>query len=218
MPARKTARRGGFTYDERTGRYRTTSGRFVPQTAVRRALERRVEAAGRDMQRLAEQLRSGQITTTAWRERMRIAMRDTHLFSSAVVRGGWQQMTPADFGRVGARMKEQLRFLDKFAAQIDAGLPLDGRFNRRAQLYALAARQTAHRTETTVAQTRGFDEERNILQAGESCEGNGSCVAESARGWVPVGTLIPIGGRLCLGRCRCVRQLRNSATGETRAA
>ena len=146
---------------------------------------------------------------------MRAAMRDTHLFSSATVKGGWAQMTPADFGRVGARMKEQLRFLDRFAAQVDAGLPLDGRFMQRSKLYGTAGLATAHRTQTVVSQVRGFDEEKNVIQDGESCPG---CEAEESRGWVPLGSLRPIGTRDCLSNCRCGRQLRNSATGETRAA
>ena len=214
MPARKTARRA-FRYNERAGRYVAPNGRFVPQAQVRRALERRVTAAGREMQRLAQQLQSGAISTTAWRESMRVAMRDVHLFSSATVKGGWAQMTPSDFGRVGARMKEQLKFLDKFAAQIDAGLPLDGRFSRRASLYALAGRETAHRTETQVMGVRGFDEERSVLGVAEHCP---VCVDEAGKGWVPIGTLIPIGRRQCLGNDRCAMQYRNSGTGETRAA
>lgn len=214
MPARKTARRQ-FTYDERTGRYRSSSGRFVPQSQVRRALERRVEAAGREMQRLAEQLRSGAISTTQWRSEMHRRMRDVHLFSAATVKGGWAQMTPADFGRVGARMKEQLKFLDNFARDIDRGLPLDGRFLRRAGLYALSGRETAHRTQTLQMQTRAFDEERSVLGVAEHCP---VCVDEAAKGWVPIGTLIPIGRRQCLGNDRCAMQYRNSATGEVRAA
>jgi hypothetical protein len=181
-------------------------------------LERRVEGAAREMQGLARQLQAGQITTTQWRAAMREQMRDVHLFSTATVKGGWAQMTPADFGRVGARQKEQLRFLDKFAAQIDAGLPLDGRFVRRTELYGLAGRTTAHRAETRESETRGFDQERNVLGAAEHCQGDRSCTDETRRGWVPLGSLIPIGARLCLSRCRCSREVRNSRTGEVRAA
>jgi hypothetical protein len=64
---------------------------------------------------------------------------------------------------------------------------------------------------------RGYDEESNLLAPAEHCEGQGSCVEQTTRGWVPVGSLIPIGGRLCVTNCKCQIRYRNSETGEIAA-
>lgn len=42
--------------------------------------------------------------------------------------------------------------------------------------------------------------ERNIRHARDSC---GGCIHETARGWVPIGTLVPTGYRDCRGNCLC---------------
>lgn len=43
-------------------------------------------------------------------------------------------------------------------------------------------------------------EERNILGIAEHCA---SCIRETKRGWVPIGTLIPVGLRDCWFGCKC---------------
>jgi hypothetical protein len=49
----------------------------------------------------------------------------------------------------------------------------------------------------------GYTMEENILAPAEHCEGEGSCVEETAKGKVPIGTLLPIGTRKCLTNCKC---------------
>jgi hypothetical protein len=45
-----------------------------------------------------------------------------------------------------------------------------------------------------------FDEERLVLGDAEHCQG---CIDDNARGFVPIGTLAPIGSRECRQNCRC---------------
>jgi len=47
---------------------------------------------------------------------------------------------------------------------------------------------------------RGYVEERSVLGIADHCDG---CLAEAGKGWRPIGTLLPIGGRDCKARCRC---------------
>jgi len=56
-----------------------------------------------------------------------------------------------------------------------------------------------------------FEEYRNILGLAEHC---GQCEEETSRGWVPIGMLVPIGQRDCLGNCKCHYEFRNRITGE----
>lgn len=90
-----------YTWSPRSFRYRERqSGRFVPQTAVFREVERFMSAGGHRMRSFAVELLAGRIKPAEFRERMRRELRVQHAVSSASAAGGWQQMTPADWGRV----------------------------------------------------------------------------------------------------------------------
>ena len=207
MPPR-TRRR--YEWDDAAGRYRGAGGRFVPRAEVRREIERGIAATRTRATRLAAQLQSRAITLDAWVAGMRDVVRDTHWGNLAAAKGGWAQLTPADYGRAGRAIRDQFGYLEGFADQIERGLPLDGRFLRRAAMYADAGRATYTRAERAEMTARGFDEERNIRYAGDSCDG---CIAATARGWVPLGELPLIGTRDCLTGCRCELVYRSTATG-----
>jgi hypothetical protein len=161
------------------------------------------------MRSLATRLREGTIGLDQWLADMRVAVKDVHLYSSALAKGGWAQMTKADFGRVGRTVKDQYAYLDRFAADIDAGMALDGRFLMRVELYVESGRRTYY---DVVARELpdGFDEERSVLHPADHCD---ECVEQAALGWQERGAMIPVGERTCLSRCRCTQEWRNSATG-----
>ena len=159
-------------------------------------------------------LQQGQINVKEWQIAMRRRIKDTHITAAVSQRGGWEQMTQSDWGRVGQRIQIQNRFLDNFANDIATGKqPMDGRFLVRSQMYDEAAISTYDRFERNAMRIAGYDEERSTLEPGvKHCPG---CLDEAARGWVPIGELVPIGERTCLTRDRCTMHYRNSETGET---
>lgn len=207
-----------FVFDQRlnngVGAYRGPNGRILSQATVREALDAYVDASENVTKVLADLLRNQQISLADWQLQMRAHIKDVHLAAAAAQRGGWQNMTQADFGRVGQRIRIQYEYLDNFAKQIaDGTQPLDGRFLVRAQMYTDASIATYDRFEVNAFRLAGFDEESNVLEPGVvHC---GGCLNETARGWVPTGTLVPIGERTCLTRCRCGKIYRSSTTGET---
>lgn len=203
---------GGFTFDEASDRYRDARGRFVTRKAVRDAIDQALSQRARRAEQLAADLRAGRISLERWRVEMRTLVRDVQLYSAAAAKGGWGELTQADYGRIGARVREQYRRLERFAQQIaNRTQPLDGRFTQRGRLYAAAARSTYHAVERGMMIVRGFDQEANILTQAEHCPG---CLKETARGPVPIGTLVPVGERQCLVNCKCRIEYRNSETGE----
>ena len=118
-------------------------------------------------------------------------------------------MTPAALGQVGSQLRTQYAFLDGFIADLDAGRPVDGNVSRQATMYVEAARNTYHRAERDSQRQAGMTEERNILdREARHCEGPGSCPEQSALGWQPIGSLIPIGQRICLTSDRCRMEYR----------
>ena len=87
----------------------------------------------------------------------------------------------------------------------------DGTMLRRAVMYGLAGKKTFALLRGIGAAAQGYDEEHSELGAAEHCD---ECVGESERGWVEIGSLIPIGWRTCMSNCACKMQYRNSKTGK----
>lgn len=211
------APRSRFRWNDATGQYIGPDGRFVARAQIRLELDYALEQAGKRITLLAEQLRGNQIGLNAWRVAMRNEIRQVHLYSAAAAKGGWAQMNLTEYGRVGAVVRSEYAYLDRFAREIRRGYPLDGFFMQRTTLYTEAARETYHRVERADMQRRGMDEERNIEdRAAEHCEGANSCHAQTLRKWVKIGQLVPIGRRRCGRRCRCHISYRRSV--EARAA
>jgi len=200
MPARK--RSPGFTFSARTGRYyNERTGRFVGRPEVRRVVEAIVQRSARRVDALAAQLRTGAISIDQWEIAMRREIKATHLISTMIAKGGRAQMTQADFGAVGTTLAGEYRFLQRFADQVVAGeAPIDGRFTRRSQSYVKDARETFYDVSREEERGRGFTLEQNVHRPGENCE---ECLAESAKGKVPIGTLKAIGRRTCGNNCNC---------------
>lgn len=205
-----------FTFDQRlrsgAGGYRGAGGRIISSAQVRDELDAAINASQLNTRDLSLSLQNGTIDLKEWQLAMRRRLKDVHINAAVAQRGGWAQMTQSDWGFVGNRLRIQYRFLDGFAQQIADGLPLDGRFLVRSQMYDESAVGMYSRFERNAMRNAGFDEERNTLEPGANhCP---QCPEESARGWVAIGELTPIGNRICLTRDRCTMEYRNSETGE----
>lgn len=205
--------RSQYRWNAAAARYVDARGRFVSRPEVRGAIDTTLDRAAARIQAHAVALREGRLSLAEWQLAMRAEMKAMHLWSAAAARGGWAQMSAADFGRIGPVLRNQYGYLARFALQIEQGLPLDGRFVRRALMYAQAARATYHAQDELVHRERGFDQERNVIEpSAENCDG---CRSESRRGWVPLGKLVPIGGRECRTNCRCLVEYRRAEGGAT---
>lgn len=190
-----------FGWNPRAGQYVRPNGQFVPRAEVRRAIDTSIRAEEAVARSLADDLRTGRITLETWRTEMREMIKAVHVYSAAAAKGGWAQMTPADYGRVGQIVRGEYGFLEAFARKIATGkMPLDGRIQGYALQYALAGRDTYHMTERATMTAAGFRFELNVLHPADHCE---MCLDETARGRVPIGSLIPIGRRTCRRFCKC---------------
>jgi len=197
-------------------RYRDhETGRFVSRVAVRRTFEESLVNVERLTDSLADDLRAGRISLLEWRERMREAIKFSQMAALELTTGGRAQTTQADYGRAGQQIRRQYAYLEAWVEQIKAGLPIDNRMEPRAASYLQSA-LVSHRTHQRAAlQAQGFDQIRSIRHPGESCA---QCIAEEARGFVPIGQHVPIGQRQCLNHDNCTEEFRNSQTGEVLAA
>lgn len=192
-----------FRFDRAAGRYRGPSGAFVSETRVRAYLDSALDAAGKRMDALANQLRNGQIDLISWEVRMRREVKVVSTYSGAAAKGGWAQMTEADYGRVGRYVQDHYKYLRGFARDIQSGKQaLNGTLNARAQLYSQAGRPLHHRFEKAEKLVRGFTERKSVRAKSDSCPG---CVSAATRAWLPIEdkSQTEIGERDCRTRDRC---------------
>lgn len=189
-----------FTWDAARGRYRDASGKLVPDRQVRAVLDVVLRRQAEHMRDLTGQLQGGTLTLGDWQRQMMQAVKSSHLMGTSLASGGWKQMTQADFGWAGQRIRSQYAYLDKFARDIAAGRQSLTGAPARAELYAESARATHRAATQRMARLRGLEQERNVLGAADHCRG---CLAQQARGWVPLGELVPPGLRDCRSRCHC---------------
>jgi hypothetical protein len=203
-----------YLWNERAAQYSDrATGRFVSRQVIRDQLDKVIDASSQVMRAVSQQLRDGDISLAEWQTAMMQQVKTTHLAGAAMQRGGWQQMTQADFGRTGQIVRREYGFLRDFAEQIASGeQKLDGTLVRRSALYGQQGRPTYYTFWDTTAAQRGFDEERSILNPAEHCQ---DCIDEDAKGFQPIGQMIPIGQRQCRSNDRCDKEYRNSQTGET---
>jgi hypothetical protein len=212
MPARlvATAPRPAYRWDRAVGRYRSSNGAFVAPSTVRAYLDTALSAATKRIDALATQLRTGRIDLISWEVAMRREVKNVALYSASAAKGGWAQMSDADYGRAGQYIQAQYRYLRGFAQRIQTGKqPLDGRLNNVAALYGDAGRPLYHRMEVAEQRVRGMAERRNVPSDTDGCDG---CLEATAAGWVAIddSDIPEIGERDCRTRCRCEWEFRKA--------
>lgn len=199
---------GPFRWDRAAARYLDARGRYVPASTVRGWLDTALETAGGRIEALTASLRAGTLDLISWEVAMRREVKNVALYSAAAAKGGWAQMSDADYGRVGQYVRGQYGYLRGFAQDVQTGRQaMDGRLVSRAKLYGEAGRPLYHRMEIAEQKVRGMTERRNIRYKGDSCPG---CEEAAAAGWVPItgGGVAEIGERDCRTRCRCSWEFR----------
>lgn len=124
---------------------------------------------------LAEKVFTGNLTIGAWEEAMRAELRQLHSSAAAIAKGGWDNMTSADWGRLGTPLREQYKYLHGFASTIaEQSDTISLRaIQARARMYGRASNNTAA-----------------LIQAG--------AVIESLLPWMPGD-----GSTRCLVNCKC---------------
>lgn len=196
MPYRWVPSAGG------TGRYQNTvNGRFVSADVVRDELDSYLASSNDPIQALSTQLREGQVNIADWQTSMKREIKNAHLNSIAESVGGYENMTQEHYGRAGAYIKEQYKFLREFATQIENGTQkLDGSLTRRMDLYIKAGRESYYKS--IQAQLTGdVTHIGSILNPADHCA---DCVGLDGK-WFVIGDggYILIGNRICNKNCQC---------------
>jgi hypothetical protein len=206
MPIRTNPLTHDYGWNEAASRYVDIStGRFVSRAVIGRELDAVITASGQTMRGLSQQLLDGGLSVPEWQIAMEREIRTIHTASGAAARGGWAQMSQADWGFVGSQIKKQYAYLDRFAAQVASGRQkLNGSLLTRAGLYAESGRGTFEEMGRRMARHKGKRQERRILAPVEHCQTRGEllgCQELADLGWQAIGTLPPIGESPCFTHC-----------------
>jgi hypothetical protein len=155
---------------------------------------------------LAEALTNDEITLAQWQEAMLREIKRHHIASGTMGKTGRTRMTAADWGRMGARLREEYGALRGFADDIATGNLSVAQIFQRAQLYSNHAQMTYWDNRRAFREENGMTEERRRTNPGERCD---DCIGYEAEGWQPIGYFPPPGQRsVCQANCNCTMEYR----------
>lgn len=159
-----------------------------------------------DMRDLARQLNAGRISLDEFQRRVATLIEAAHWAAGFAMFGPALWLYPAVVVMLREMVERQLMWLRRLVMDIRLGRQrLDGSLVRRIALYAGSSWSALVEFNRYIARRFGYTEEMNVLGVAEHCQG---CLDETAKGWVPIGTLVPIGSRTCLSNCRCRYEFR----------
>lgn len=147
------------------------------------------------------------------------------IIAGAMVLGGPAPLTAHDLAEADRQAHVQAEYLDRFERDTHFRTPAEiaegetavepmsaAQFVARAELYGANATWGGNINWDRQRRIRSgrFNQERRVhlrpIGDHHACE---TCKAESAKGWVPIGSLAPIGDSECLGiNCDCIYQYR----------
>jgi hypothetical protein len=218
----------GFAWDERMagGRYRHvkpdgTLGKLVAARDIASAVTDISDRSARRFSDMAEAVVRGNISAADFQEAMMGELKNLYGATSALARGGYANMTPAEWGRNGGILRKEYEYLADFAQALNNEELTVAQARARAALYPGKAFSRYWDEDRRLKRAGGFTEERWRAVGDErtctSTDGKTGCAERHAMGWVPIGThetSPDAGDTPCLGNCRCTLEYRNQSVGE----
>ena len=191
-----------YQFDPVSHRYRNTeTGRFVSSAEVMRLVDEETNRLQVRLKGHARLLVNGKIDIAEFQTRMAQSLKESHLRNAAVGAGGVKQLTPTHYGKVGAELKKQYRFLHGFGQAIADGKLTEAQIIGRAGMYAASSRTSFYQAEFTSRGKFGCYAKRLLDPQSQHCE---SCISYQRPDWTPIQLIIPPGVDCqCGGRCRC---------------
>lgn len=181
--------------------WQSLTGQTVPSAEVLATIDAYGSEANATLEGLTRQLYAGEISLSDWQRAVAEELKDAHLNVSMLARGGADNMGSAEYGRVGGTLKDEYRWLDRFANQIADGEVSEAQAQARIQQYGNATKQSYYREfdrATPPGEVLDW-----VLHPGENCP---DCVEMANNSPYQPGELriYPGSGHTrCRGRCKC---------------
>jgi hypothetical protein len=125
-----------WVWDDRSKRYRNTeSGRFITQRTAVKLRDGYTAGKVADADRLSRQFLNKRINLQEWELGLRREIKDAYINQYMLARGGRNNMTQADWGRVGGLIHGQYRYVHDFGTAIESGKLSEGQVRARTRMY-----------------------------------------------------------------------------------
>ena len=205
----------GYTWNPASQRYRSSAtGRYVSRREILRLLEEQTNQGDSLLGALTAAAFEGAIALAVWTDQMQSELRRLHSQNRALAAGGWDRMTPRDWGAVGGRLRDDYARVQRLATEIrNDTVSLPQALNRVNGYVGNARVQfwNAERERRHPEPGQAFISKRN-LGAAEHC---GDCVDYYDRGWCVEGQLPSPGVESeCMSHCRCTLEYRQVPVAE----
>ena len=188
-------------------RYVRKSGKVVTPLEQRKIALSVVQKASEEIRDLSVAFTGEKVTLAEYAVEMRALVRNVHASVTQMAFGGKEAMGASERGYLGSIIRTQYSHLSGFINDIE-----NGRVNTaegivsRATMYGDAGWSSYEGSVGRREEEAGMSEERSFLDPdADHCE---ECFDQAAEGWSPIGSLVPIGERTCLVRCRCSLEYR----------
>ena len=153
-----------FWFDPSTGIFYTNDGEKVPLRIVAGLSSDSIDESISAVYDMATLLDSGGLTANAWRELMQEEIKQEYIRQYLLGHGGrLADMTFTDWGRIGAMVKEQYKYLLGFADEIASGNLSLEQIQARAGMYCNSAREAFEKSRGRVMADADMDEEKWLL-------------------------------------------------------
>lgn len=189
-----------YEFHRPSARYRyKDSKRFVSREAVKNLTQKAINRTEDNLAATADQLINKTIAVGEWERQTREGLRQLHVWNYTLGAGGQHNMSDRDYGLIGARLKEEYKYLRNFANQLLDGKVSEGQFLYRLNLYINATDNTHELGINEAHYKAGFRWEKRVRTKENSCF---PCIGMELAGWRPIG-FFPEPGNQCYCRSNC---------------
>ncbi len=195
----------GYYWDTRNRNYiRAATGRFVARSRIVGLLDKSIAQRETRLYKGVQRFADGELSSATFLSRSRTMLKRQYLQNRALAKGGWDRLTPRDYGAVGGKLRWQYQRLATMAQQLNVGEISTPQALNRMRMYMGDARAEFYRVERDELPRPKLGSmyiERRRLGQAEHCE---SCLRYASLGWQPERTLpVPGDESECDGNCRC---------------
>lgn len=205
-----------FTWDEKTQRYRVTSGagkgQFITKEAITTLEEKAITASGSVITKYNKKLAKDEISLQEWQTGIVTELRDLHLQAYALGAGGWENLTKRDYANIKKTIDSEMKFFEAFSKEIADGKLSNAQIEARSQMYANKLHSVMENGRLASHIKAGYKTESRHRTVTESCS---ECIQYESTGIVEIGTL-PNPGEACSCRsnCKCYKQYYKTEKGQ----
>lgn len=153
-----------FFWDASVNRYRSSKGTFVAASKVNAWRDNAIETSKARVQSIVDRYNAGSLSASAFKREMRGAIKTAFGAEYVFGRGGFKQMTPADWGRLGSEVKRQYQFLDRFVEKLP-----------ELSANQISARALMYMDSSVQAHGRGLASAWDVTPPGTPGDGGSAC-------------------------------------------